>query len=212
MPINIHILNSTGKLDDHVNEIQQEIHRHIPKICEFLDLKNVDICINHDPTASSPTTGLGGTSFNPSTLMLSVNVDHPDLRKNITTLMGELLSHEMHHCARMEHMDEAKNLRDYLVTEGLACLFESEFNGGNVSSLFSEVQHTDWKELYNAALSHFEDEDFSFKYWFFNTSSDKIPKYAGYWLGYNMAKTFMEESGIGHYDMLNIPSKQFELE
>lgn len=210
MAIKIHVLNSSGKLDDYLDQIEIEIHKHLPKICELLHLEDVDICLTHDPKQCSPKTGLGGISYNPNTLMLFFDTENTDLRVNIPMLMGELLSHEMHHCAKIKQTGDSKNFRDYLVIEGLACLFESEFNGGVASSLFSDIKSTGWTHLYDTALPHFEDEKFDFDYWFLNTDKDGLPKYAGYWLGYNMAREYMSKNNLSHFEMLKIPSEDFE--
>ena len=210
MPVHIHILNSCCDFRGHEAEIRTSIKGIAKELSNILKITDLDIVVAHDPSQANHKIGIGGMAFNPKRLDIYFNMKNSNISGNIKQYLRPILGHELHHCARMELVGMAKTLIDNLVMEGLACQFEDVITGKNDSLLFKNIRKINWQKLYKTAIPHLNDIDFEFKYWFHGASPKLLPKYAGYWVGYNLVLQYMAKNDKDWIDLMNINASKFE--
>src|SRR5690606_28476349 len=125
-----------------------------------------------------------------------------------------VLGHEMHHCVRSIYFPNPLTLWECIATEGLATHFERQMNGGIEPSLFKSFPELDWRELLDAARPLRDERAFSFHDWFLGGNPEKMPKYAGYFIGFKavsgstpITRTFLKRlKAPNHSSQLDVSS------
>ena len=207
MTTHMHILNAGGKLTSYLPQIDGQLAVSIPRIGDLLPVDKLDIIIAHEPAHAHPTIGIGGLAWNCNRLDLYFDGDNDNLSENIASELESVIAHEAHHCSRMAKVGRSLTLGDNIVTEGLACQFETVLTRGELPSLFKEIQSVGWEALYQRAMPHLDETDFSFEYWFLGKTPDDMPKYAGYWIGFKAVEEYMEVHKVNWQELIGVNSK-----
>ena len=203
MPIFTHILNATGKLDAVVPYIEPSTTDLATRINQLLQIPRLDICISPLMDDRKPECGIAGYSFNPARLELVIDSVRDDIKRVLQQELAPVLAHEMHHCARAAYCKDV-TLADHMITEGLACHFEKHFNGGKVPGIFNNLAPHGWRDLFHMAEPVLQKSEFSFEKWFLGSDPANIPKYAGYWIGYNLVADYLVNRNIAESSLLQI--------
>lgn len=159
------------------------------KVTRFLPLWPVDIlfALSEDVI---PETGDWGYIENKSVIRLRANPAHKDgLKSIVKNQLPKTLAHELHHAVRMAKIGYGKTLLGAMVTEGLADRFADKLypkpKSPWTNALNQEEQEKWWKitkKSLNKKYNHGE--------WFWGEG--KIPRWAGYTLGYRLAGEAMD--------------------
>lgn len=155
---------------------------------------DIDVLVTNRIPMIIPENGAGGFTF--SADFIRINIDDKKATKN---LISENVVHELCHAARWGKNDEwIKSLFDCLIFEGLACVLEVEFvKDKTEKSLFIKtiLERTDDEN--KKILDLLQDKLYSNKYnydeIFFN-GNDKLPRWAGYSVGYYLVKKYLEKT------------------
>lgn len=155
---------------------------------------DIDVLVTNRIPMIIPENDAGGFTF--SADFIRINIDDKKATKN---LISENVVHELCHAARWGKNDEwIKSLFDCLIFEGLACVLEVEFvKDKTEKSLFIKtiLERTDDEN--KKILDLLQDKLYSNKYnydeIFFN-GNDKLPRWAGYSVGYYLVKKYLEKT------------------
>jgi len=208
MPIEIHVLNATGKFDGHIDQIREKANKAMLRIQTYFDIDDMNLSINPFYSGAAPKTGIGGLTISPYRVEILLDCDRDDLEQIISTELIQVIAHEVHHSIRTTLTKPAKSLADFLVSEGLACHFESTINDGKVPSLFNDIRTLDWKDLFTHFSSRLKDHDFSFDELFLGSAQETLPKYACYWVGYNLIIQHLQYTNQNEIELVGMETSE----
>ncbi len=181
MSIKLHLLNADGQFDANRTRVEKCFSESIETIREHLPLPNVDVILCVDSSSVIPGLGIGGFSPDANRIYMAITSEL-SFRFEIDFL--GLLGHELHHCARWSGPSYGQTLGEALISEGLACSFESELRGGDAPFYALALHDRQLKTVWHKASRELESASYDHGAWFYGTSPASIPKHAGYSLGF----------------------------
>lgn len=191
--IYIHIQKSSSRLHQFEAIIRKKARDAIQKIKATIPIQNVDIVIYDNPGGTIPELGIGG--YAPSAYLIFVSLDplFPAFHKTINSELERTLAHELHHCMRWNSVGYGETLLEALVSEGLADHFDIEithkkrqlWDKALTSKQIVFLMPRAEKEYHNTKYNHWE--------WFFGSKERKIPKWAGYTIGYVLVGNYLKK-------------------
>jgi len=208
MSIHTHILDANGKLKDHEDLLVAVVPQAATKAARFLNADGIDVSVSPYKPGDAPSSGIGGFSFSPYRVEILLDSEREDIGKIIRNELPAVLGHEMHHCVRSTYFPNPLTLWECIATEGLATHFERQMNGGVEPSLFKSFPELDWRELLEAARPLRDERAFSFHDWFLGGNPEKIPKYAGYFIGFKAVAHYQSKGNYSDLDMLKLTAEE----
>lgn len=127
-------------------------------------------------------------------------------RGDLAPNLARVLAHEMHHCMRMRSVGYGRRLGEVIVSEGLACHFEREALGGTVPVYASPLRDEEQARVGALAAHEWRLPHYDHAAWFLGTDRRKLPRFAGYALGYMLVGRFMRASGRRAADLVHTPA------
>ena len=209
MAIKISILNTTGKLTEHISLIKNQIQLSLNKINEYFDLVDVDITVSPFQKGEESPSGIGGYALSPHRVELLLDCQRVDVVKVIESELLDVLAHELHHSLRMNLCSPLETLGDHLILEGQACHFEHTITRGKKSLLFEGLENHDWKEILEKMKPHLDSSDYSHNKFFHGSNPSEFPKYAGYWVGFNLVSEYIKINQLTDSKIIGLDSKKF---
>jgi len=209
LTISIRVLNATGKLDNYIGCLESEIEGSIAKIREYFELEKIDITVSPFQQGEESPSGVGGYALSSHRIELLIDCTRDDIKEVIEAELLEVLSHEVHHALRMRFNMPSVTLGQQLIMEGLACHFEHTITGGKISSLFRDLQNYDWQESLVKMNSSLNDSEFQFNRFFLGSHPDEFPKYAGYWVGFNIISQYIQDYKVTDTALVGLGSEVF---
>ena len=195
MPIKMHLLNSSGVFDNHVKAITESFQDSIRAITKILQVDNVDVVIQHSVHVI-PETGMVGYSPTADRAFLSIDPENKNLSKSFGVEFLATLGHELHHCSRHNGPGYGKTLKEALISEGLACHFETELRDGAGPFYASTLSRNECSEFFKRMSPELEIEKYNHNAWFFGSKKLKIPKHCGYSVDYNLVNNYIAKNNI----------------
>ncbi|MAC34984.1 MAG: hypothetical protein CME38_15495 [Haliea sp.] len=183
------ILHATGRLRKHEPQISEALHEAIGLLSRYFDI-DLDICVADSREHSNPILGIGGGALSSSLLVIFLDPDHAGIRETIAQDLLAVLAHEVHHCVRMASVKD-KTLADRLVTEGLACHFETEITGRDLPSFLPAETAKAWERYFAVMQPKLNDCEFREDALFLGASPTTLPRYAGYAVGFGLVKAYL---------------------
>lgn len=205
MNINLYVLNAQGKLSDLDTLIRGEFHEAVRKITSLMSVDNVDVVINASQNVI-PETGIAAFCPEDDLVSLQINPENPNLLDNFSGEFSAMLGHELHHCMRRRGPGYGNTLGEALVTEGLACCFETELRAGNVPFYANAFSENELAKLWKKAISHLDSESYDHRAWFFGGQPDYLPRHSGYSLGFYLVRQYIKMSGEKASGLCCIPA------
>lgn len=147
-----------------------------------------------------PEDGISGRTYGSRLIAMAIDVQQADIREDI---IFETICHEMAHSLRWEKLPEySKTMLDAIIFEGLAITVEEKAMkdcGRQRQQFFlTEMQNTSQAAI-DAIIAElkpsFEHEDYDYESIFF-TGNERLPRWAGYKLGYHLVKTIMKQTNV----------------
>ena len=206
----LHLLNAGGALGDAVDDLRTCVESAMARAQSLLPLPAVDVVLYHDPAFVLPETGSGGYSPCAQRVFLAVDIGCHALDK-AAFLQGlrSLVAHELHHCARWAGPGYGSTLGEALVSEGLACLFEAEMEGGPPPFYARALSPAQLAEVEQAARSLWDRSDYGHERWFYGAAPGDLPRHAGYSLGYALAAAQARRTGLRASQLVHAPAATF---
>lgn len=163
--------------------------------------------------ATIPEDGITGRTYSSRLVMLVIDKQQAEISEDI---VFETICHEMSHSMRWEKQPELANtLLENMIMEGLAVALEekamTDTKRKNKQFFLSTVQATDQKtidELVEYLKSELENDQYDYERLFFR-GDEKLPRWAGYKLGYYFVKKYMREHDVSIEEATLISYKNF---
>lgn len=165
---------------------------------DALQLNGIDVFAVDAPDKVIPSWGCGGYTYSPRSVILAVDSSH------LTTLSAvrTTLVHEFHHVARERGPGCGTSLRDRVVSEGLAMLFEEEILGA--ASEFAHQTITD--DQVRRMIESLDEDPADDGRWFFHAGD--MPLWLGYTVGYQWARFYAQERGLSASALVNVSANE----
>ncbi len=193
MSINLHLLNAQGKLSRLEDRIFSEFDVSIDRITSLMPVKGIDVVIS----ASSdviPETGFVGFCPEDDLVYLKIDPNNANLLHGFSEEFTATLGHELHHCIRRRTVGYGSTLAEALVTEGLACSFETELRLSMNAPFYAvALNENKLQDIWDKAKLELSSKSYDHIAWFFGCQSRRIPKHAGYSLGYHLVNEYINE-------------------
>jgi hypothetical protein len=209
LAVNISILNATGKLNGYTSLIENEILHSLGKIRDYFKIECVDITVTPFYKGEESPSGIGGYSLSPHRVELLLDCDRNDLDKVIENELAAVLAHEIHHSIRIGLGIPTETLGQQIITEGMACHFELSVTDGKIPSLFNNMKDQDWQGLLEQMSPSLHEKNQSVNRYFLGSEPDKFPKYAGYWVGFNLVSRYVEKYKTSEIELAGMDSERF---
>jgi uncharacterized protein YjaZ len=209
MPCALHILNADGSLSSWIERITQAFDASSALVASRIPVGAVDVVVYNDAEYVVPELGMSGFCTSPRRMYLPMDVEHPDLPVHFERVFQGFFAHELHHCARRAVPGFADTLGQALVTEGLACCFESELPGGGVPMYATRVTGQALQKVQARALAELHLPLSSWGEWFFGEQDPDIPVHAGYSIGYALVFKWLQLHGRSAADSYATPASHF---
>lgn len=208
MALKYHILNSSGRFDSHLELLREQVEQSIETVNKHLSM-DADVCISHSSAHCNKELGIGGGAFTPNLMHIFLDVDHKNFVNAVKTEILCVLAHEAHHCKRMESVPNDYSLIDSIVTEGLACQCELDIGGGENPSFIPDSVIHDTNSLLSIMLPHLEETEYCFDTYFLGKDPEKLPKYAGFAVGFDIVGRYLKANGMSAAEAASVPAIEF---
>lgn len=204
----LHILNAHGRFTQYQEQIEAVFALSVQRVTEIMPVSNVDVVFYLEPEAVIPEFGIGGYSPAGDRIMIAADPDNANFEKSLENEFLTTLGHELHHCLRWRTVGYGRTLLEALVSEGLACSFETELRPSVIPFYASALEKTAIPELFVKASQSFSDMDYNHAKWFFG-QSDEIPLHAGYTLGFELVSRYIRERSEKASRLYDEPAESF---
>jgi uncharacterized protein YjaZ len=208
MSTKINILNASEKFNHVLDVLESRAVYALSEIQNYLELPNLDLVISPCSDEYKTKSGIMGCVTTPYVIDIMLDTDREDLVDIINVELPAVIAHEIHHAIRASSGVECKTLLQSLVAEGLACHFETKFNGNKLPSLFSGIQNQDWVALYEQMRPELNSEEFSYPVYFGGEDETKLPNHAAYWVGFNLVSQYINKHGGCAASLVLTPAEQ----
>ncbi|WP_448548540.1 DUF2268 domain-containing putative Zn-dependent protease [Thalassotalea fusca] len=209
MMTKINVLNASEKFNDVLDLLESKGQYSLSKISQHIQLPNLDIIISPAPDEYKTDSGILGCVSTPYLIEILVDTDREDLVDVIHNELTAVIAHELHHAIRALSGVQEKTLFQTLISEGLACHFETKFNGNTTPRFLNEVKKFEWRELYNQMQTNLNNQDFNYPDYFGVGNDAKLPERAGYWVGFNLVSEYINKYGGCASTLIGIPAEKF---
>uniref|UniRef100_A0A486XMW3 DUF2268 domain-containing protein n=1 Tax=Rheinheimera sp. BAL341 TaxID=1708203 RepID=A0A486XMW3_9GAMM len=136
-----------------------------------------------------------------------LNSNRDDIAEVVKQDLAAVIAHEIYHLVRASSGMESKTLLQHIVAEGLACHFETRVNGNTLPSLFDDIQHLDWQQLYGKMRPQINNTEFSYPLYFGGEDETKFPNRAAYWVGFNLVAQYINKYGGCAVSLAAVPAE-----
>lgn len=211
MNVHVHILNASGLLTPFVKRIRDTFSSSVVEIGKLIPIRDIDVIVEPGKNVI-PETGLAGYAPKRNTAHITIDPNNQNLLDSFDQEFPATLGHEMHHCLRWEKPGYGCTLKQALISEGLACCFETELRGGNAPFYATFVPAGDMEALLIAAEPQLDEVNYDHRAWFFGSEERGIPRYAGYSLGYQVVSRYLARANSTASELWDVPSDAIPIE
>lgn len=205
MNIFLHKLNAHGKFDGLLTKLDSLFEIGLARIGDKLPLEDIHIdVIISEGDFVIPEFGFSGYSPSSAQIMLYFDLSNANLNTALNTEFIPSLGHEIHHCFRHKGVGYGSTLQQALISEGLACHFETELRNGEIPFYAKAINQDMIERLYSKMLNEATESKYDHNAWFFGTKPDDIPLHAGYTLGYHLVSKYINQTGTPASQLWNV--------
>jgi len=209
MATKINILNASERFSYVLGLLESKAQSSLVEIQKHIELPNLDIVISPCSEEYKTESGILGCVSTPYVIDVLLDTDREDLSDIINNELTAVIAHELHHAIRSSFGVQEKNLLQTLISEGLACHFETKFSNGVSSSFFADVKKHEWRDLYSKMHTNLKDSDFNYSVYFGGKDTSKFPNRAGYWVGFNLVSEYINKYGGCAVTLVSISAEEF---
>lgn len=199
--LKLHIANTSGSLNKHLADIKGSFQMATEKGHELIDVNHIDVVVVEAPYATIPELGVGGYTPSAHLIYISLNPRHKIKKADLFSSF----THELHHAMRWREPGYGSTLREALVTEGLATLFEEELT--DKTPVYASVRIN--KPQVSEAIKALDNHTYDHQVWFIK-GNNKIPRWFGYTFGYRVVKHTSERLDKKASELVHTPASYFK--
>lgn len=166
------------------------VERHAQEAVAILDIKH-DVTITVHPNASFTIISSGDGGYTPTKDWVQLSFDMTGKKFPQSVIIEHrvrpVVFHELAHVARHVAPGFGSTLREHLISEGLADVFEGEHCEHDVAPPYAaaEGEVATSQKVFEA----YTGESYSYHQWFI-TGTDSLPQYAGHKLGFTLVSQY----------------------
>jgi uncharacterized protein YjaZ len=167
------------------------------------------VAVGVDPARTIRETGIGARAWAADRIDVWIDPAHPWVDAAGEEELLAMLAHELHHCARWTRPGYGESLGEVLVSEGLACVFETGFRGG-VPPFWARALGA--PALLDAELKARDvlgDRGFDHRAWFSGSTELGLPRHAGYSLGFDVVARHIRATGRTAAQLVHVQANTF---
>jgi len=187
-------MNASGKFTSIQDRIRKTVRQTVKKVNKRLPIDNIDIVFKVDYNGMlKDIDGIGGFSPADDYVQIALDFTYPNLKKILDKYVERTLIHELHHTQRYKANQLGNTLFEFMISEGLADYFVFEITGAapKWAKVLSDKQK---KVMFKKAMPEMNKKIFSYEDWFICGSKKRnIPKWAGYSLGFELVRLYLEK-------------------
>jgi uncharacterized protein YjaZ len=177
----LHLPTGSGRFDPSaLAEVTDAFGRAVALTAPLIGLNDVDVAAIDAPDLTIPGWGCGGYLYGEHAVLLALDPGVPIEQGRILPT----LVHEFHHVLRERGPGCGSSLRERIVSEGLAMLFEEEVLGSASEFAHQPISADDIAR----AVSALDEDPADEGRWFYHAA--EIPLWFGYTVGYQWARAY----------------------
>ncbi len=189
------------------NAVLESTAKTIGRVSSALGLRNVTVDIAFDSRRSIPGYGVGGYTPNARSVLIWLDPTARNVPDLISRRLAWIVAHELHHSVRWRTPGYGSTLLEAMVSEGLADQFALQVLGGTTPPWTSALSTEDVASVHQRAASAMNVDGYDHAEWFFGSGS--IPRWAGYTLGFNIVRRYLESNpGSTPAGLVDIPASK----
>lgn len=208
MTIHLHLLNARGKLNPVRERVENAFSHGVATLSALLPIANIDVVVQANAFVI-PETGMVGYSPAADVLYFTLDPANPNLWQDFDTEFLATLGHELHHCLRHGGPGYGRTLGEALVSEGLACHFETELRGGAIPFYARALDSGALEAMRARAHAELTSTAYNHKAWFFGSSAPDIPRHTGYAVGFSIVAQYIHRGGTPASRLWDVPAEAF---
>ncbi|TRZ55648.1 hypothetical protein D4Q76_00090 [archaeon] len=193
MAVNIFVLTAGGRLEKYKRRIMKVARESIKIIKKKIPIPDVDIAFYDNPEYTIPHLGIGGYAQTPGLLLISLNPKFKQFERTIRDEILRTLVHELYHCIRMKTVGYGDTLLEAMITEGLADHFELEVTNKKPQKWDTSLTAKQFGIMKKKSVKEFNSKKYNHEEWFFGSNERRIPKWAGYTIGFNLVGNYLKK-------------------
>ncbi len=195
--IELHLPTGSGVYDtEQLAVLREGFRAAVRPASKVLALDGLDVFAIDAPDMVIPSWGCGGYTYSARSVVLAVDSS----RATTVPAVRATLVHELHHVARERGPGCGTCLRDRVVSEGLAMLFEEEVLGEASEFAYQDVTDNQIAEV----IGSLDEDPADDGRWFFGAGD--MPLWLGYTVGYRWARSYAESHGLKASEIVDVPS------
>lgn len=209
MTIQIYVLLASGRFEGFADSVRSSVRRTCSLVEQALPLANVDIVVRDDRFRFIPEWGIGG--FTPDAHTVQINLDAARIDEvMLNERLPRCVAHELHHAGRWLNPGYGLQLFEAIVTEGLADHFASELLNQSQPPWAGALADDDVPTVKAIAESDLDASLHDHQAWFFGSQPNRIPRWAGYSLGWRVVEHHLgREPGCSSAALVAEPAASF---
>ncbi|MBU2893717.1 DUF2268 domain-containing protein [Colwellia sp. D2M02] len=209
MATKINILNASERFSHVLDLLENKAQDSLVEIKKHIELPNIDVVISPCSEEYKTESGILGCVSTPYVIDVLLDTDRKDLSNIINNELTSVIAHELHHVIRTSFGVQEKSLLQVLVSEGLACHFETKFSDDATSKFFADIKKYEWRNLYSKMQANLESTDFNYPVYFGGKDMAKFPNRAGYWVGFNLISEYIDKYGGCAVTLVGTAAEEF---
>jgi uncharacterized protein YjaZ len=171
--------------------------------------RRITVAVGIDPARTIRETGIGARAWAADRIDVWLDPSHPWVEAAGEEELLAMLSHELHHCARWMHPGYGATLGEALVSEGLACCFETGFRGGVPPFWARALDAVALRDAEALVRPRLTERRYDHRAWFFGAPEQGLPRHLGYSLGFALVARHMRASGRTAAQLVRTPADVF---
>ncbi|MDH6170914.1 uncharacterized protein YjaZ [Variovorax boronicumulans] len=207
MSITFHFPDAGEQLNPWLPRVRELLTSTMSEITHRLPLDRLDV-VTYASDAVIPELGVNGFAEGRHLLHLKLDPANPNFASKMDTAIPSLFAHEAHHCMREASVGYGSTLRAALVSEGLACHFESEVTGRIpfYGTALTSEQVFAMEERMRPLLDM---PWYNHSAWFFGNPREEIPRHCGYSVGFSLVGEYLKRSSSKASVAVGRPAEAF---
>jgi uncharacterized protein YjaZ len=209
--------------------LERSLRRAQREIVPMLPLAlRIVVSAGADPSRVVPETGVAARAWAEDRIDLWVDPNNCWVQAAGEEEVVAMMAHELHHCARWRRPGYGRTLAEAIVSEGLACHFESRFRGGIPPFWARALDDATMAAVHDRAIGELESRQFCHRAWFGSAAggdegrgpgTDRtdprsgnqwpVPRHAGHALGYRIVARHLRRTGRSAAELVGEPAQAF---
>ena len=197
-------------LGERQDAITAKAREAVALVNEIMPVEEIKITVRASAQNAIPEIGVGGYNPDRNEVIISFDPNFPDLDQTIEEELAFQFAHEMHHAKRRRAVGYGSTLLQAAVSEGLADCFAEEVTNKSPSPWSLALTGDDLDLWLANAMDVWNESGYDHAQWFLGSTQD-IPRWTGYAIGYKLVKDFiMANPDRKASDLFDEPASSFE--